>query len=38
MILENVRELWDKFIEQSQSLYDLGPGATIDEMLLKFRG
>ena len=27
-----------KFIEQSQSLYDLGPNATIDEILLKFRG
>ena len=34
----HVRELWDKFIEQSQSLYNLGPNATIDEMLLKFRG
>ena len=34
----HVRKLRDKFIEQSQSLYDLGPNATIDEMLLKFRG
>ena len=34
----HVRKLWDKFIEKSQSLYDLGPNATIDEMLLKFRG
>ena len=34
----HVRELWDKFTEQSQSLYDLGPNATIDEMLWKFRG
>ena len=34
----HVRELWDKFIEKSQSLYDLGPNVTIVEMLLKFRG
>ena len=27
----HVRELWDKFIKQSESLYDLGPNTTIDE-------
>ena len=34
----HVRELWDEFTEQSQSLYNLAPNATIDKMLLKFRG
>ena len=36
--LEDIREVWEKWVEHLPYLYNPGPEVTVDEQLVPFRG